>query len=179
MASASLNGTIDDVPEEKKSGMVERIQNAAQNTYIKAKKLITTPINYIFGEEDSDAKTAFYAAVGTFFLGTGAYWLYTHASIPNQPGFFDQFKTKWLSREPTLMDQFNTELTKALEYRRQEKIAYDQRDNRRMIDSSLKAIESLKKADAIKDKAREAGDFVLVSKMNDLKLITLNKMTQY
>lgn len=57
--------------EAEKQGLLARI-------YTQAKRMVTAPVNYVFGEESSSAKTAFYATVG--FAVTAAAGYYLHQS---------------------------------------------------------------------------------------------------
>ncbi len=75
-------------PEELKEAIaqakkkIEEAQEEEQGImgrwYSKAKKMVTRPVNYVFGEESSYAKTAFYAAVGAAILAAGAYGAYQY-----------------------------------------------------------------------------------------------------
>jgi hypothetical protein len=47
--------------------------------YAKAKRMVTAPVNYVFGEESSYAKTAFYATVGLAILAAGGYAAYRYS----------------------------------------------------------------------------------------------------
>ena len=53
-------------------------QNIAISVYSGAKGMVTRPVNYVFGKEDSTAKTAFYATVGVLVLASGAYGSYRY-----------------------------------------------------------------------------------------------------
>jgi hypothetical protein len=77
---------VHNAPEGEKMGMMQlayqKIQEATQaaqdmasRAYVGAKGMVTRPVNYVFGEESSNAKTAFYATVGVLVLA-GAYALY-------------------------------------------------------------------------------------------------------
>jgi hypothetical protein len=61
---------------------VEKAEKEQQSTmgqwYAKAKRVVTAPVDYVFGEESSYAKTAFYAAVGLAVLAAGAYGMYQY-----------------------------------------------------------------------------------------------------
>jgi len=65
----------------------EEEQGFAARMYAKAKRIVTAPVNYVFGEESSKAKTAFYAAVGLAVLSAGAYVAYQYYGVyPNAEG---------------------------------------------------------------------------------------------
>jgi len=57
--------------------IIEKAEDEQQGTlgrwYTKAKRMVTSQVNYVFGEESSYAKTAFYAAAGVALLAAGAY----------------------------------------------------------------------------------------------------------
>jgi hypothetical protein len=67
----------------------EEEQGIMGRWYSKAKRMVTKPVNYVFGEESSYAKTAFYAAVGAAILAAGTYAAYQYgvgSSADNLPG---------------------------------------------------------------------------------------------
>jgi hypothetical protein len=59
---------IKNAPEEERPGIIQRAYQKIQEATEYAKSMITTPVNYVFGKESSDAKTAFYAMVGASYL---------------------------------------------------------------------------------------------------------------
>ncbi len=63
---------------------IEKAEEEQQSTmgrwYAKAKRMVTAPVDYVFGEESSYAKTAFYGTVGLAFLAAGAYGVYQYGS---------------------------------------------------------------------------------------------------
>lgn len=67
VAEAQKNMQEADQEIKEEQGMVRRL-------YSRAKRLVTAPVDYVFGEESSKAKTAFYAAVG--MAATAAIILY-------------------------------------------------------------------------------------------------------
>jgi archaellum component FlaG (FlaF/FlaG flagellin family) len=56
--------------------LLDQEQGILKRWYSKAKRTVITPVNYVFGEESSYAKTAFYAAVGAAILAAGVYAAY-------------------------------------------------------------------------------------------------------
>ncbi len=57
--------------QKEKQGIIGRWSS-------KAKKMVTKPVNYVFGEESSYAKTAFYTVVGAAILAVGTYGTYRY-----------------------------------------------------------------------------------------------------
>lgn len=77
--AALVKNAPKDAKEEAIKTAQEKIEKAQeeqgwlQYLYTGAKRIITAPVNYVFGEESSKAKTAFYATVGAAVLAAGAY----------------------------------------------------------------------------------------------------------
>ena len=72
--TAQATELIENAPEAEKPGMMRWAYQKIQEATQAAQSMITTPVNYVFGEESSSAKTAFYATVGAFMLyGTYQY----------------------------------------------------------------------------------------------------------
>lgn len=70
---AQANQKIKDA-QQQEQGFVKRM-------YTKAKRFVTAPVDYVFGEEASYAKTAFYAAVGLAVLAVGTYGAYKYFDL--------------------------------------------------------------------------------------------------
>src|ERR1700689_4540855 len=66
----------------------EQEQGFAVRMYAKAQRMVTAPVDYVFGEESSYAKTAFYGVVSAAVLATGAYGVYRY--------FYEKALTKQL-----------------------------------------------------------------------------------
>jgi len=77
---------------------IEKAEEEQQSTmgrwYAKAKRMVTAPVDYVFGEESSYAKTAFYGAIGVAALAAGAYGMYNLS---------EQSSPKYSEPEPGLM----------------------------------------------------------------------------
>ena len=66
------------VEAKKMVEAAEEEQGFSARMYAKAKRMVTAPVNYVFGEESSTAKTAFYAAVGLAVFAAGAYAIHQY-----------------------------------------------------------------------------------------------------
>lgn len=77
---------------------IEKAEEEQQSTmgwwYAKAKRMVTAPVDYVFGEESSYAKTAFYGAIGLAVLAAGTVGMYN---------VFQQGSPKYSEPEPVLM----------------------------------------------------------------------------
>lgn len=65
---------------KQKIEQAEQEQGFLGRMYTKAKRLVTAPVDYVFGKEASYAKTAFYTAVGLAVLAVGGYGVYQYAN---------------------------------------------------------------------------------------------------
>jgi hypothetical protein len=82
---------------EDKTEKTEKKQNFAA----RAQRVITAPVDYIFGEESSYAKTAFYGVVGTAIVATGAYGVYRY--------FYEKALTQELEAHNTTIEALKKE----------------------------------------------------------------------
>jgi len=91
---------LDEVFLEAKE-MIEKAEEEQQGIvgrwYAKAKRMVTAPVDYIFGQESSYAKTAFYAVAGAALLAAGAYAAsnYMGGGVLEEPGLPRKVRSLW------------------------------------------------------------------------------------
>lgn len=76
----NLQETITQAQQKIKDAQQEE-QGLMGRVYSKVKRFVTTPVDYVFGKEESYAKTAFYAAVGLAVVAASTYGMLRYLNI--------------------------------------------------------------------------------------------------